>query len=473
MVGAGRTIAVLLIAVIVISVVFAAILYLQGSMLGNAIASIKEGFSALQGNISKVRSEVSEIRSSISSTDEKLSDLENRVASIEKSLVNVNKSLEVTWSKLENLSNVLTAVVYNVSKVTLKYGQLEKSLVLIKEYIASLKYPITLTDALGRQVVITHEPKRVVSAAPSITEILFAIGAGDRVVGVDKFSNYPPIVNELVKNKTVEIIGGFSTINVEKIALLKPDVVFLTTGVQEKFVRELASMGITVYVLSDKSIEDVFTDILTVGVILNKADSAVELIEQLRTKLMTTYLTVHEYLNKTGIQPKKVYFEVYPDYWTVGRSSFINDVITLAGGENIFNDVETPYFPASPEEIISRNPDVILTTAMYGSFGPPENVINRIKSREGWSNITAVKEDKIYLFKGTLEDIVVRPGPRIVAAVEVIARVLYPQAFNITSVPSIIDDKVIEAWGVCLSIEAGELLCTKTSAVKAPVSGST
>ena len=473
MVSTKEVIALFIVTIVAISAVFAAVLYYQSNVLSSSIAGIKENFLALQNNLSKVNSAVNEIRSSISSTNEKLSKLERKVVHIEGALANVNRSMDITWSKLSELSTLLATLATNVSKVSLKYGELEKSLIMIKEYIASLKYPMAVTDALGRQVIITHEPERIVSAAPSITEILFAIGAGDKVVGVDKYSNYPPIVNELVKNGTIEVIGGFSTVNVEKIALLRPDVVFLTTGVQEKFIKELASMGITVYVLSDKSIEDVFTDILMIGIIVNKADNAVKLVDELKTRLMKTYLAVREYLNKTNTQPLKVYFEVYPDYWTIGRNSFINDIIVLAGGENIFSDVETPYFPASPEEIINRNPDVILTTAMYGSFGPPENLINRIKLREGWSNITAVKEGRVYVFKGALEDIMIRPGPRVAIAVEVLARVLYPEAFNISSVPSVVDDNVVKSWGICLTFGAGESSCVMGSVPGAVASEST
>ncbi len=473
MVSTKEIVALSIVIIVIISVVFAAVLYHQSNVLSSSIAGIKESFLALQNNLSKVNSAVNEVRSSISSTNEKLNKLESKVARIEGALANVNKSMGITWSKLSELSTLLATIATNVSKVSLKYIELEKSLTIIKEYIASFKYPMAVTDALGRQVIIAHEPERIVSAAPSITEILFAIGAGDKVVGVDKYSNYPPIVNELVKNGTIEVIGGFSTVNVEKIALLRPDTVFLTTGVQEKFIKELASMGITVYVLSDKSIEDVFTDILMIGIIVNKADNAVKLVDELKTKLMKTYLTVREYLNKTNTQPLKVYFEVYPDYWTIGRNSFINDIIMLAGGENIFGDFKTPYFPASPEEIIIRNPDVILTTAMYGSFGPPENLINRIKSREGWSNITAVREGRVYVFKGTLEDIMVRPGPRVVLAVEVLARVLYPEAFNISSVPSVIDDNVVKSWDICLTVGAGESSCVMGSIQEAATLEST
>lgn len=464
MVSTKEVIALFIVAIVIISGFFAAVLYYQSNVLSSSIASIKQSFLAVQSNLSMVNNAVNEVRSSISSTNEKLSKLESKVAHIEDALANVNKSIDITWSKLNELNRLLFTVATNVSKVSLKYSKLERSLIMLKEYVTSLKYPMAVTDALGRQVIITHEPERIVSAAPSITEILFAIGAGDKVVGVDEYSNYPPVVRELVKNGTIEVIGGFSTINIEKIALLRPDVVFLTTGIQEKFIKELASMGITVYVLSDKSIEDVFTDILVIGVIVNKADNAVKLVEELKARLMKTYLIVHEYLNKTNTQTLKVYFEVYPDYWTIGRDSFINDIIVLAGGKNIFSDVETPYFPASPEEIIIRNPDVILTTAMYGSFGPPENLVDRIKSREGWSNITSVKEGRIYVFKGALEDIMVRPGPRVVIAVEVLARVLYPRAFNISSIPNVIDDSVVKSWGIRLTDGVGELSCIMGSA---------
>ena len=146
-----------------------------------------------------------------------------------------------------------------------------------------------------------------------------------------------------------------------------------------------------------------------------------------------------------------MYYEIYPDYWTIGSGSFINDLLQLAGGVNIFSNVTRPYFVASPESIVKANPEVVLVNYNYGQFGPPSKLIQRLRSRPGWSNLTAFKEGKVYVISKGLEDIIDRPGPRAALAVDALAHILYPDAFGV-KVPEVINGTVLESWGVPTSL---------------------
>lgn len=376
-------------------------------------------------------------------------------------LQSIAKSVQAIQEAIANLSQEVAGLSAGISQAQ-GLGEvvenLSTSIDSLKEYVSEeiaklreeLRYPLTLTDALGRSVTFTSPPHRVVCTAPSATEIVFAVGAGDLVVGVDQFSNYPPAVAEGKESGKIAVVGGYSTINVEKVVELKPDVVFMTPGVQEKFVKALDNLGVNVFVLWEGSVGDIYRSILTVGLITDHFDEAVSLVQNISERISGAHAAVIKYLNVTGQEPLRVYYELSLDYWTIGSGSFINDVIALAGGVNIFGNESMYYFQASPEAVIEADPDVIITTGMGGWFGPPQEIINRIVSRPGWDNITAVREGRIYVLNGTLEDILVRPGPRIAAAVEVIARVLYPQAFGLSEVPNIINDTVAQEWGIDL-----------------------
>jgi len=422
------------------------------SKLTQKLGSIEKNIASNSGKIenigqkvSNVVNEVSSVKSSINNVAGNLQNVQSGLNKVQGSVNKLNNAVKSVSAEVESLAKRLAGV---TSNVTLLQDQIKT----VQEKVEAMKYPLTLTDALGRQVTIPYKPNRIISTAPSITEILFLVGAGNNVVGVDKYSNYPPVVKELVKNGTIKIIGGFSTLNIEAILMLKPDIVFMTTGVQERYARELAGMGITVFVLPTKDLSDVFSDVLTVGLITGHFNKALKVVEEMRNIIISTRLKVEEYLNKTGSKPVRVYYEIYPDYWTIGRSSFMNDIITLAGGINIFRNETASYFVASPEAVIAANPDVILMNYNYGYFGSVNDLIKRITSREGWSNITAVKDGRIYVFSGVAEDVMVRPGPRSALAVALMARVLYPQAFGITVVPHNINETVMEEWGIPTSL---------------------
>lgn len=422
------------------------------SKLTQKLGNIEKNLAGNSGKIESIGQEVSNVANEVSSMKSNVSNVVSNLQNVKSGLNSMQGSVKELSNTMKSVSAEVESLAEKLASVTSNVTSLQKQITVIQKQVETIRYPLTLTDALGRQVTIPSKPQRIVSTAPSITEILFLVGAGSNVVGVDKFSNYPPVVKELIKNGTIKVVGGFSTLNIEAILMLKPDIVFMTTGVQERYAKELAGMGITVFVLPTRDMSDVFSDILTVGLITGHFDKALKAVEEMRNIITSTRLKVEEYLNKTGGKPVKVYYEIYPDYWTIGRTSFINDIITLAGGDNIFENETTPYFVASSEAIITANPDVILMNYNYGYFGSVDDLIKRITSREGWANITAVKEGRIYVFSGVAEDIMVRPGPRAALAIALMARVLYPQAFGITVVPHNINETVMQEWGIPTSL---------------------
>ena len=278
-------------------------------------------------------------------------------------------------------------------------------------------FPITLTDGLGREVTLSAKPQRIVSLAPSNTEILFAVGAGDQVVGVTKFDNYPP------EAQTREQIGGFSakTISVEKIVALKPDLVLSVGKIQQPVIDALEKTEIPVFALAPKTFEDVYANILAVGQLTGNEAQAAQLVAQMKERVAAVQAKIADVPQD---QRPTVFWETWDEpLMTAGPSTFIGQMITLAGGKNIFSDVQDQYPQVSAEEVVSRNPAVILGPDSHGKAMTPE----KIKARPGWSNIQAVKDGRIYLIDG---DIASHPGPRLVDGLEMIAQALYPDKFK-------------------------------------------
>ncbi|RLG77494.1 MAG: hypothetical protein DRO10_04055 [Thermoprotei archaeon] len=386
-----------------------------------------------------------ELRSLINSQQGKLEEIAEGVKSLGSRMNSSAEQISSLQERIDELSRRL-------ADVESKFTDFNSSLTDLKKAIEESKFPVTVIDASGNAVTIPKKPERIVSGAPSITEILFSIGAGSSVVGVDQFSNYPPEVNDLVNNGSIRIIGGYATLNIEEILSLNPDLVLLDAGLQQKYAEKLSSMGITVIVLKESSIADIFNDILLLGAVTGHMDEAVTLVNQMRSMITATYQKVIQYMNQTGSEQVKVYYEIFPDYWTIGNTSFLSDVLSIAGGINIFSNESRAYFVASPEAIISADPDIILLNYNYGYYGNAEELISKVSSRQGWGNITAVHDGRIYVFSAGVEDLMVRPGPRTAIAIAIVARVLYPEAFGITQVPNEINSTVIEGWGLSLNL---------------------
>ncbi|MCS7222067.1 MAG: ABC transporter substrate-binding protein [Anaerolineae bacterium] len=278
-------------------------------------------------------------------------------------------------------------------------------------------FPLTITDSLGREVTITTLPRRLVSLAPSNTEILFAVGAGDRIVGVTEYCNYPPEAKE-----GREIVGGFSakSLSVEKILSLQPDVVFSAGAIHQPVIEALEQAGVTVVALDAQSFDEVYQNILTAGRITGHIAEAEKVVAEMKDRLAKVQAIVGQIPEQ---ERPRVFYEVWDEpLMTAGPDTFIGQMIELAGGINVFADVKEQYPQISPEAVVERNPDVILGPDSHAEGLTAE----KIAARPGWGDIKAVRDGRILIVNG---DIVSRPGPRIVEAVETIARLLYPERF--------------------------------------------
>ena len=245
-------------------------------------------------------------------------------------------------------------------------------------------------------------PQRIISLAPAGTEVLFAVGAGDKVVAVDEYSNYPEEAKALPK------IGGFDgkTISVEKILSYEPDLLYLTKGMHDFLIPVCEEYGIQYYMSEGLSVDDVKKDIVQIGAITGNDKAASEAVAQLEEAEMRA--AAH---TKQDVAAPSVYFETWNSpYMTAGGNTFISDVIYKAGGYNVLKDLND-WPVVSEESIIAANPEVILIQKSAEAFGvTPESVA----ARPGWSDIAAVKNGKVFVVD---DDLYSRPAPRIGQAI--------------------------------------------------------
>lgn len=271
------------------------------------------------------------------------------------------------------------------------------------------QFPLKVTDFLGREVTIEKEPQRIVSLAPSTTELIYALGAGNKVVGVTDFDNYPPEVKDIPK------VGGFKGPNVEAITAQKPDIIFASTLSGKEQMESLEKMGIPVVMLEAKSIDQIYQSIKIIGQITGTEKKGEEIIKQMQDK-------IKEINDKVKDLPKvSVFYLVSLDgNWTAGKGTFIDELINLAGGKNVAEDVNG-WVQYSVEELVKKNPDVIITSPHAGD-------VKDIKNMAGHKDTNAVKNDKIFVISN--DDIISRASNRIVLGLEEIAKFLHPEAFK-------------------------------------------
>lgn len=250
-----------------------------------------------------------------------------------------------------------------------------------------------------------NPPLRVVSLTPATTEILFALGLKDEIVGVSSFCNYPK--DALTKEK----IGNFSHANIEKILSLKPDIVFCTGLEQAPIVTTLRQLKLKVYVCDPANLKELYRCIQDIGRLTGKEKEALALIQTMTASV--NEITLHTEAVPASKRPK-VFVEIWYDpLISAGQGSFVDELITLAGGLNISHDMRRPYSYFSVEQVLKRNPDIIFLT--YMTKEGPEAFI---ESRLGWDGIAAVKHRRIY--NDIDPDILLRPGPRLVEGLRAI-----------------------------------------------------
>ncbi len=275
-------------------------------------------------------------------------------------------------------------------------------------------FPITLVDALARAVTVSQRPERIISIAPSNTEILFSLSLEPRIVGVDQFSDFPAAA------KSKPQVGGMVTPDFERIASLRPDLILATGGTQKGAVESAERLGLVIFALNPSTLEGALQSILTVGRLTGTSREAQELTIRLRQRIGAV---TRKTRGLSATQRPTVFWIIWPEpLMTAGPRTFVHDLITLAGGRNIAADVVGPrdYPLFSLEAIVSTNPDVIISTNdAHGAVGD-------LKAKEGWKELKAVKAGRVYFLNG---DLVYRPGPRLVDGLEVIARLLHPELF--------------------------------------------
>ncbi|MGE5333986.1 MAG: ABC transporter substrate-binding protein [Nitrososphaerota archaeon] len=277
--------------------------------------------------------------------------------------------------------------------------------------------PLLATDAYGAPITIpATAPQRIISLTPGDSEMLAAVGASARVIGVDALTNYP--ADMAAKPKVTD---GTDNPNVEQIIALKPDLVLTWNKFTEQAVKALQQANINVVALPDEDLEGTLTEIRLVGQLTHTSSTADAVVKSLEQRIAAIKQKV------ASATPARVYMEISftpPPPYVVGGGSFANDVLRDAGGSNIFAArTENGGYPAvSVESIIAANPQVIILAEDPQYGGDPKQV----SQRPGWSAIAAVQAHRVYDIN---PDIVSRPGPRLVDAIEQVAKMLHPDLF--------------------------------------------
>ena len=258
---------------------------------------------------------------------------------------------------------------------------------------------VTVTDMTGREITLDEPATRVVALSAADCEVLYAVGAGDLIVGRGEYCDYPAEVLEIPA-----VQSGMET-NIEQIIELKPQVLLMSTMAQtEDQIAQLEAAGIQVVVSDAQNIEGVYTAITMMGALTGHEAQAAEVVAGMKDTFASLAARAGE------LEGKSVYFEVSPlqyGLWTAGGGTFMDEISTMLGLKNVFADV-TGWAQVSEEQVLEANPDIIVTIAMY--FGEGQTPEEEILSRAGWQDITAVKNgDILNLQTNELS----RPGPRL------------------------------------------------------------
>ncbi len=304
---------------------------------------------------------------------------------------------------------------------------------------------VIVKDDFGYKVVMKKFPRRIVSLAPSNTEILFALGLGDRVVGVTDYCNYPPEVVKLKKEGKIESVGGFSTINVEKVIALKPDLVVGAYGNGLGNIEAIKRFGIPVICFNPKSLKDVMRDIWILGVVTGTKQNATKLIRFMEDKIRH----VEEIVKHAKTKPKVVHILWNDPIWVSGRGTFVDELIRLAGGENAVK--KRGWTVISKEELLRLNPDVIIVNSGNGMNSKGKNILYEwITHDPALVRLKAVRNGRVYVIDA---DIVSRPSYRLVYALEEFARFIHPELFGkVENVTSAVN---LSSAHACISSSAG------------------
>ncbi|QPQ32493.1 ABC transporter substrate-binding protein [Lysinibacillus sp. JNUCC 51] len=275
-------------------------------------------------------------------------------------------------------------------------------------------FPVTITDATGKDITLEAPPEKIVSLIPSNTEILFGLGLNNEIVGVTDNDDYPAEATK--KNK----VGGMDY-NVEKIIALSPDIVFAHAsgmGNSKGAIEQLEAAGVKVFVVADaKNFNETYTTIEQLGQATGKLEEAKKIVANMKAKVKEIETKLD------GVEPKKVFVESSdePQIYTTGKGTFMNEMLEMIHAENVAADVND-WYQIDAEQIIAKNPDVIVVAYNY-----VPDILKKIPQRAGFETITAVKNKAIVQVD---ENITSRQGPRLADGLEELAKAVYPEEFK-------------------------------------------
>lgn len=273
---------------------------------------------------------------------------------------------------------------------------------------SSPQVKIKAKDDRGKWIILSQTPHRIISLAPNLTEIIYFLELEEKVIAVSTMCNYPPEVAAKPR------VGGFNP-SVEKIISLQPDLILATTaGNRRESIRQLELLGQSVFVTSAKNIDDIFHSIIKIGSITGKKELAVLKIKELRERMKRITSRVK------GLPRRRILYLIWHQpIMTAGGNTFLNNLIWLAGGESISRDIKQNIVQLSREEIIKRDPEIIFLPDLKDKK-LAEQFMQKCEV------LTAVRNGAVYSLN---EDLILRPGPRIVDGLELMAKIIHPEAF--------------------------------------------
>ncbi|MBU3950395.1 MAG: cobalamin-binding protein [Proteobacteria bacterium] len=271
----------------------------------------------------------------------------------------------------------------------------------------------TVIDQVGRSVTIPSNPQRIVALAPSITEIVFALGQEHRLKGVTQFSDFP------AEAEKIAIVGSYVNLDLEKIVALKPDLcIAIKDGNSRNTVQQLESLNIPVYAVNPKNIESVMETVVEIGKLLGVHEKAKSLVDNMYARTER----VNALVLKTKYRPR-VFFQIgIAPIVSVGAHTFIHELITRAGGQNL-TEGPIPYPRYSREQVLGMAPEVFIITSMARG-----EIFEKVKADwSRWKDLPAVKNNRIYLVDSNILD---RPTPRLVDGLEMLVKIIHPELFD-------------------------------------------
>jgi iron complex transport system substrate-binding protein len=324
-------------------------------------------------------------------------------------------------SSISNLESSLATIGGQLNSIQEEVGEY-KAIIADQQEQITVSQQVTLVDSMGNIVTLTSAPERIVSLAPSNTEILFAIGAGDNVVGVTDYCDYPYNFTAWIEAGNMTSIGSYYGPSIEPIVALEPDLVLASSGSLDA-AANLKNLGYNVLIIEGQTVDEILQDIILVGRATYQNIEASTIVTEMRDRIDAVTIQA-----AAATATPKVYHEVWNEpLMSAGPATFIDELITLAGGVNIFSDATTSWPTTSSEVIIEKNPDVMFFPDMYMGQANFYETIEAVKDRPGWDTINAVKNNALYEINA---DIISRSGPRLVDALEAIAKMVHPEIFG-------------------------------------------